>query len=127
MLLYLLDLFSKERCNQSIETKDQFNAFAFGLESNLLLLWSKIYDSPIYEFIGVSLPDQKFCYYTIGISEDINEINQNLEFGSEYTPFVKLKVNQSLDYGQFLIQMPPIIITHRVGIFLLICLVNFLQ
>ena len=102
-MLFCLDEISKIKIKEEQEVSDKWKAFSFGVESNLLILWSMIYDISLYDLIGIQPPIDKKCYYTIGISDDQNEIQTNLDFGSRYTPFLKIKVNQHFDYGFLLI------------------------
>jgi len=70
-----------------------------GIEAALLDIWGKILKKPLYELIGLHAGEH-VSFYTAALNENIDMIIDATLFGLQFTPFLKIKLNNDLQLGQ---------------------------
>lgn len=71
---------------------------AFSLiETAILKCLSECLRVPISTLLGMDSPRTSInCFYTVGITDDMTELIENIRYGKSHTSFIKLKVDKDL-------------------------------
>jgi len=87
-----------------LNSKEYSKAARNGLEGALLDLAAKIRKLPLNEFIGLKATKPHSAFYTVGITGD-EELMQSLEFGLQYTHYIKIKLNKDIKYAEHVLDV----------------------
>lgn len=80
-------------------SKNEHPRSAFALiETGVLKCLSKCVHIPVPRLLGIEGGSERAinCFYTVGITDDLTELIENIRYGKRHTSFIKLKVDKDL-------------------------------
>ena len=77
----------------------QFLAGRSGLEAAVFGCWSSICNAPFFVFAGITPPSAAptRSFYTAALNDDINEMVASAQFGLQFTPCLKIKLDGDVE------------------------------
>ncbi|EGC33168.1 hypothetical protein DICPUDRAFT_154788 [Dictyostelium purpureum] len=90
-----------DECSEN--TKDYSYASRCAIEMALLDGWGKTLKLPIYKMANLVASEPKPFYYTVSMCPTMEEILDSTDFGSKYTSFLKIKLDQDVEKGMNII------------------------
>jgi L-alanine-DL-glutamate epimerase-like enolase superfamily enzyme len=89
-------------------SKNEHPRSAFALiETGILKCLSNCISVPIPRLLGIELASEKpiNCFYTVGITDDLTELIENICYGKSHTSFIKLKVDKDLSKARHVFRL----------------------
>jgi len=76
------------------------------IESALLDIWGQCAGLALYKLVGISIDNNELkSFFTVSLNSDLNVIRSETQRGLEWTPYLKLKVNDSIDLSRSILEV----------------------